>query len=54
MSIYGSVLWNYDKTGITERLNVAWGKCMKRLLDIPYTTKSLIIPAIVNDVPPNR
>ena len=49
MSVYGSQLWNYDSKYIAK-FYVAWRKCCRRLLGLPYKTHSNLVHLICNDV----
>ena len=53
MSVYGSALWNFEKVKVVEKFLIAWRKCVRRLLDLSYKTKRVLLPAIVNDIPPD-
>ena len=50
MPLYGSVLWDYSQSSI-EQLFVAWRKCVRKLINIPYNTHSAFLPLICNDLP---
>ena len=49
MSVYGSQLWNYDSRYIAK-FYVAWRKCCRRLLGLPYKTHSNLVHLICNNV----
>ena len=48
MPLYGCVLWNYSSRD-TERFYVAWRKCVRSLLGVPYTTHCRLLHHICVD-----
>ena len=50
MNLYGSLFWDLSSEKVTSFYTL-WRKCLRKLLDLPYTTHSRYIPLIVNDVP---
>ena len=50
MSLYGSVLWDMSGKYI-EKFFVVWRKCMRKLLNLDYKSRSKYLPFIVNDIP---
>ena len=50
MPLYGSQLWDYDSNFVNEFF-VTWRKCLRKLLNLPYTTHCNLLPGICNDFP---
>ena len=50
MSVYGSQRWDFSNR-ICETFYIAWRKCIRRLLGVPYNTHSNLLPLICNDIP---
>ena len=50
MNLYGNLFWDLSSEKVTSFYTL-WHKCLRKLLDLPYTTHSRYIPLIVNDVP---
>ena len=50
MNLYGNLFWDLNSEKVTSFYTL-WRKCLRKLLDLPYTTHSRYIPLIVNDVP---
>jgi len=50
-SIYGSQIWNFERTNLIEKMYVAYRKCLRRLLDISYKTHNYFLHHIVGDLP---
>ena len=50
LPLYGSVLWDYSHPSI-EKLYLAWRKCIRRLINVPYNTHSGLLSFICNDLP---
>ena len=48
--LYGSLFWDLSSGKVTS-LYTLWYKCLRKLLDLPYTTHSGYIPLIAYDVP---
>ena len=44
---YGSPLWKLDSNSL-QKLSVAWRKCVRRVLNVHYTTHSRYLPLIIN------
>jgi hypothetical protein len=47
-SFYGSQLFDYSSDYI-EDLFIAWRKCIRKILGLPYRTHCALIPVIIND-----
>jgi len=50
MSMYGSALWDLTHSAVS-RLHVTWRKCIRKLLDLPGRTHSILLPLICHDLP---
>jgi len=50
MSLYGYQGWDMSFAGM-ENMYVAWRKCVRKLLNLPYRTHSVLLPLIVQDLP---
>ena len=50
MNLYGRLFLDLSCENVTS-FNSLWGKCLRKLLDLPYITHSKYIPLIVNVVP---
>ena len=50
LPLYGSVLWDYSHPCI-EKLYLAWRKCVRRLINVPYNTHCALLSFICNDLP---
>lgn len=50
MSLYGCQLWDFSSKYI-KLFYVAWRKSIRRLLDVPYRTHSVLLNLICNDDP---
>ena len=48
MSLYGMVLWELSGTCIYS-FYCAWRKCIRKLFNLPYRTRSHLLPYICND-----
>ena len=49
MSLYGSVLWDFDNDYV-NRFFVTWRKSVRKLLNLPYQTHSRYLNHLVNDL----
>ena len=49
MSLYGCQLWNYANDRVLEKFCIAWRKCVRRIIHVPYMTHSNLIHVICND-----
>ena len=47
LSLYGAQLWNLKDPDV-EQLIVTWRKCVRSLLGLPFSTRSYILPYIMN------
>ena len=52
ISVYGSQLWDFESKQL-EGFYTACGKCIMRLLRLPYQTHSCLLHLICNDLPVN-
>ena len=50
MPLYGCTLWDLSKKCV-NRFYVTWRKSMRLLLNLPYNTRSHLLPYIVEDKP---
>ena len=50
LSLYGSNLWKLYSTKEMEPLYIAWRKCVRRILGVPYNTHCRLLPLLVDDV----
>ena len=50
INLYGSELLNLQDEHI-ENLQIAWRKCVRSVLNIPYRTRSILIPGLVGSSP---
>ena len=50
MSVYGSQLWDFSNK-YCDRFYVAWRKCIRRLLGIPYNSHTRLLHLICSDIP---
>ena len=48
MSLYGCQLWNFESVCV-NKFYVAWRKCCRRLLDVPYKTHSGLVHLLCDD-----
>ena len=48
MSLYGCQLWNFEFVCV-NKFYVAWRKCCRRLLDVPYKTHSDLVHLLCDD-----
>ena len=49
MPLYGCVLWDHSSHCI-DKLYVTWRKCVRKILNVPYNTHSVLLPIICNDL----
>ena len=49
MSLYGSQLFDFASSRIMEPLYIAWRKCVRKILRVPYNTHRSLLPLICND-----
>ena len=49
MPLYGCVLWDHSSQCM-EKLYVTWRKCVRKILNVPYNTHSVLLPIICNDL----
>ena len=49
MSLYGFQGWDLSYVGI-EDIYVAWRKCIRKILGLPYRTHKALLPLIIDDV----
>ena len=49
MPLYGSQVWNLSSSHV-ERFYVAWRKCVRRILNVPYRTHNNLINLIVGEM----
>ena len=52
MSLYGSVLWDFESNFISK-FYVTWRKGIRKLLRLPFLTHCKYLPLICNDIPIN-
>ena len=50
MSFYGSQLLDYSCTNMVEKLFIAYLKCVRRILKLPYQTHCDILNVLMNNV----
>ena len=53
MSLYGCVLWDLSSPHV-DAFYVAWRKCIRRLLRIPYRSHCNLLHLICDDLPPDK
>ena len=51
MVLYGSVLWDYSSR-FFSRFLIAWRKCIRKLLRLPYRAHSALLPMVCADISP--
>jgi len=44
--LYGAITWNMQDP-VLERIDVAWNKCVRRLLGLPYMTHRCLLPHLI-------
>ena len=49
MSFYGSQLWDLEDVRLMETLYIAWRKCVRKLLGLPYTTHCNLLHLLCKD-----
>ena len=49
MPLYGCVLWDHSSQCM-DKLYVTWRKCVRKLLNVPFNTHSVLLPIICNDL----
>ncbi len=50
MSVYGCQLWDFSSK-VANDFYIAWRKCIRRLVSLPYTTHNRLLHIICNDIP---
>lgn len=50
-SLFGCELWSLDDDGDVELFCVAWRKCLRRILRLPYDTHSSLLPLLSDTLP---
>ena len=49
MSLYGCCLWDFSSKYV-HLFYTCWRKCIRKLLSLPWTTHSVYLPLLINDV----
>ena len=44
--LYGGIAWNIHDQA-TERIDIAWNKCVRRVLNLPYMTHRRLLPHVI-------
>ena len=49
LSLYGSQLYKFSSAKVMEPLNVAWRKCVRKILKVPANTHCVLLPLVCED-----
>ena len=48
-AVYGSQLWDFSDSKV-ECVFTAWRKCVRRVINVPYTTHCVLLPLLCDDI----